>query len=44
LGRNVLEEVLEKLEDTFILDSPPKMEGRFMNMMLSPTGKKKKGN
>ncbi|MBN1524800.1 MAG: translation initiation factor IF-3 [Spirochaetales bacterium] len=42
LGKGVLDEVLEKLEDSYILDSPPKMEGRFMNMQLSPSGKKAK--
>jgi len=43
LGRVVLDEVLEKLEDSYTLEAPPKMEGRFMHMQLAPSGKQKKG-
>ncbi len=43
LGRNVLDRVLERLEDAFVLESPPKMEGRFMSLMIAPGTKAKKG-
>ncbi|MBN2353947.1 MAG: translation initiation factor IF-3 [Spirochaetales bacterium] len=44
LGRNVLDRVLERLEDTFVLESPPRMEGRFMSLMIAPGAKAKKGH
>ncbi|MFP4364308.1 MAG: translation initiation factor IF-3 [Spirochaetia bacterium] len=40
IGREVLEQVLELLEDGYNVDNPPKMEGRFMSMILSPKSKK----
>jgi translation initiation factor IF-3 len=40
LGRVVLERVLEMLEDSFVLDKSPAMEGRTMSMFLSPKAKK----
>ena len=40
LGRNVLRRVLELLEDSFIVDKPPQMEGRMMSMFVSPKTKK----
>jgi translation initiation factor IF-3 len=43
LGKAVLDRVLEMLEDTFILEAPPKMEGRFMSLMIAPGAKAKKG-
>jgi translation initiation factor IF-3 len=43
LGKGVLDRVLERLEDTYALESPPKMEGRFMSLMIAPTTKAKKG-
>ncbi|MCF7927969.1 MAG: translation initiation factor IF-3 [Spirochaetales bacterium] len=43
IGRNVLLKILDILgEDEYNLDSPPKMEGRFMSMLLSPKSKKGK--
>lgn len=40
LGKDVLLKVLELLENGYILDKHPKMEGRFMSMSLSPKTKK----
>jgi len=40
LGKDVLLKVLELLEEQYVLDKPPKMEGRFMSMFLSPKTKK----
>jgi translation initiation factor IF-3 len=40
LGRDVLQKVLDLLEDSYSVDKPPTMEGRFMSMMLSPRSKK----
>jgi translation initiation factor IF-3 len=40
LGRGVLERVLEMLDRAYSLDSPPRMEGRYMSMIISPKGKK----
>jgi translation initiation factor IF-3 len=40
LGRGVLERVLEMLDRSYSLDSPPRMEGRYMSMIISPKGKK----
>lgn len=36
-GKAKLDRILEQLkEDSYKIDSPPKMEGRFMSMLLSP--------
>ena len=44
LGKVKLDAILELLsEDSFRVDSPPRMEGRFMSMMLSPKAKKPSG-
>jgi translation initiation factor IF-3 len=43
LGKDVLEKVLSLLDNSYQLDSPPKMEGKFLSMLLSPTSKTKKG-
>lgn len=40
LGKVVLDKVLEGLDGNYILESPAKMEGRFMSMLLSPKVKK----
>ena len=40
LGRKVLERVMDKLEDTFVLEKAPQMEGRMMSMFISPNMKK----
>jgi translation initiation factor IF-3 len=41
LGRVVLDKLIELLEEgSFNIDSPPRQEGRFMSMMLSPKAKK----
>jgi translation initiation factor IF-3 len=39
-GKIVLEKVLALLEDAFILEKEPAMEGRFMSMVIGPKGKK----
>lgn len=39
-GRQVLDKVLEILDGLCIVESPPKMEGRFMSMLLGPKVKK----
>lgn len=41
LGRDVLEKILELLEDSYIIDRPPAMEGRFMSMILNPKASNK---
>src|SRR5439155_1466211 len=38
LGRQVLEEVHQKLAATAVVERPPLMEGRAMFMILSPPG------
>lgn len=43
LGKLVLDRVLEILGENASLESPPKMEGRFMSMMIGPVSKNKKG-
>jgi translation initiation factor IF-3 len=43
LGRNVLDKILELIDSSYNLDVPPKMEGKFMYMLLSPLSKNKKG-
>ncbi|HUX51794.1 MAG TPA: translation initiation factor IF-3 [Spirochaetia bacterium] len=40
LGKVVLDDVLALLEDSFVLDRPALMEGRFMSMIVSPKVKK----
>ena len=41
LGRVVLDKLIELLEEgSFSIDNPPRMEGRFMSMLLSPKAKK----
>lgn len=40
LGRVVLERVLELLDNSFVVERPPQMEGRFMSMTLNPKTKK----
>jgi len=40
LGKTKLDKVLEQLsEGSYKIDNPPKMEGRFMSMLLSPKSK-----
>jgi translation initiation factor IF-3 len=41
LGKVVLDRILEMLEIPFQVDRKPAMEGRFMSMILSPSGKGK---
>lgn len=36
IGEEVLKSVLAKIEGVYAMESPPKMEGRFMSMMLIP--------
>ena len=36
LGEDVLKSVLVKIEGLYVMESPPRMEGRFMSMMLIP--------
>jgi translation initiation factor IF-3 len=36
LGLEVLKQVLERLNNEYVLEKPPLMEGRFMSMMLGP--------
>lgn len=36
IGEDVLKSVLAKIEGLYIMESPPRMEGRFMSMMLIP--------
>jgi translation initiation factor IF-3 len=41
LGKVKLDKILELLsEDSYKIDSPPRMEGRFMSMLLSPKSKR----
>lgn len=40
LGRVVLDKVLDMLENAYVLEKSPMMEGRFMSMILGPAGKK----
>jgi translation initiation factor IF-3 len=40
LGRDVLDNILDRLEGDYSLDRSPAMEGRFMFMILSPKSKK----
>jgi translation initiation factor IF-3 len=46
IGRGILDRLAAELDDVGMIESPPKMEGRFMLMLLSPKGsaaKKSKG-
>ncbi|MBN2874504.1 MAG: translation initiation factor IF-3 [Spirochaetales bacterium] len=36
IGEEVLRSVLTKIEGLYVMESPPRMEGRFMSMMLIP--------
>ena len=40
LGMKQLERIIEDMTETAKVDNPPRMEGRQMNMMLSPESKK----
>ena len=40
LGLVVLNDVLSKLGDDFVVEKQPAMEGRFMSMTLAPKAKK----
>ena len=40
LGYDVLNEVLKRLNDEYVIEKQPAMEGRFMSMTLSPKAKK----
>ncbi len=40
LGLVVLNDVIKRLGDDFVMDKQPMMEGRFMSMILSPRAKK----
>ncbi len=40
LGKDVLDNILDRLEGDYSLDRSPAMEGRFMFMILSPKSKK----
>ena len=42
LGQKVMARIIADLEDWGTVEQPPKMEGRFMNMTLTPFLKKKK--
>jgi translation initiation factor IF-3 len=35
-GRMVLDKVVELLNDEYVMDKPPSMEGRFMSMVIKP--------
>ena len=39
-GLEVLKDVLNRVEGSYVMDKPPAMEGRFMSMVLSPKTKK----
>ena len=40
LGYDVLKEVLKRLDDEYVVEKQPAMEGRFMSMTLSPKTRK----
>lgn len=40
LGRALMERVYERLRDIAAMEKPPTMEGRFMNMILTPLAAK----
>jgi translation initiation factor IF-3 len=39
LGRKILDQLVEELGDTIVLESPPKQEGRNMVMVIGPSKK-----
>ena len=39
VGRQMMDQFVEKLEDVCVVDKPPKMEGRSMVMFISPSNK-----
>jgi translation initiation factor IF-3 len=39
IGRNMLQQVAERLSDVATIENPPRMEGRSMLMILSPSTK-----
>jgi translation initiation factor IF-3 len=39
IGRNMLQQVAERLSDVATVENPPRMEGRTMLMVLSPSTK-----
>ncbi len=41
LGKDVLDSVLRLLEDGYVLEKEPSMEGRFMSMIISPKTSRK---
>jgi translation initiation factor IF-3 len=40
IGRGLLERAKEKLQEVSVVEKPPTMEGRFMNMIVGPGGQK----
>ncbi len=40
IGRKLMDEILEKLEEVGKIEQPPKMEGRYLTAMLIPDKKK----
>jgi translation initiation factor IF-3 len=40
IGRELLEDVADRLSDVAVIERPPRMEGRNMMMLLSPIAKK----
>ncbi|GHV78860.1 translation initiation factor IF-3 [Spirochaetia bacterium] len=40
LGKDVLDDVLKRIEGEYVLDKPALMEGKMMSMILSPKTKK----
>lgn len=41
IGMRLLERARDNLSETAVVEKPPTMEGRFMNMILGPTGANK---
>lgn len=44
IGRELLDRVYGMLKDIAVIEKPPSMEGRFMSMILAPSGKKQGGS
>lgn len=40
IGHELLQQIAERLSDVSVVESPPKMEGHNMMMILNPSGKK----
>jgi len=40
LGQGVLTQVIESLKDTAVVERQPSMEGRFLSVIMTPSGKK----